>query len=1722
MNARQQPFALKTIFTATLACYAPFAMANPTGGTVASGSASFQQQGNSLVVTNTPGSIINWQAFSIGQGEVTRFVQQNSTSAVLNRVTGQDPSQILGQLQSNGRVFLINPNGIVFGQGAQIDTAGLVAGTLNISDADFKAGHLSFQGGTTGSIQNAANITTPSGGFVYLIAPNIQNSGVIVSPKGEILLAGGSSVELVDGVDTALRVKLTAPAGQVTNVGQLIADQGRIGIFAAAIQQQGLVSANSAQLGANGEVVLKASNSTTLAANSTTQSNGGSVLIDTAAGDTVISGTVDVSNDAGTGGTAVLTGQRVGLFGSADINATGRNGGGTVLVGGDLHGKNPDVHNSQETVVGLGAHIDASATQSGNGGKVIVWSDGLTRTFGQVAVEGGAASGDGGFVEMSGKQSLDWHSAVDTKAPSGKSGTLLLDPTNINVVAGSQIGSVLCGSSPCTLDQLDFFTAPDTNSTSQVTLVGATDIANFAGSVQLQATNSINFQTSVNAYPAAALEADTQTGDIVVSGGVTITAANISFNTGYSGAKTGNIIVGGALVATSGQIDLHSANQLQVSGSLTASNNNIYTTSGGDTVISGSLTACTQAQLQSGGAMTLSGAITSTSDLQFSSAGNLAQTGGSIMAPTVQMDSGASGVGTISQSGGAIIKALTFDLQGNGSGQQVGSAGSPILFSSFTPGIQANVAIGGVPLSDMGNPGALASPGSVSAAYIGYTGTTEAVGVGENGVVGTLVFTSPGTINLNNVLGGNATITSTGGSVNLTGYTTNANNLTVNAAQQVVMGTSASISSTLSLQGGSAIMINSPTTINASVVSMASPAITISSGQNSITANSLAFSTDSLTFSGGPAPTATAAALQLTPYTSGSAVDLSNTIASNISGFSTLNMSGGAVTIDGPVSVAGQIAVAATGGFTAGGALEAGSVAVTSGGNISLSGVAAGSINLNAAGSIQTTGALNAPSLGLTTGSAIGSASTPFTTTATNLSLDSTGGGVYVTMAGGTANLAAAGPIQFTGSGSSTVTANSTGGAVTASTSAGNLTVGGASGTSLNFSTPGVLSFTGLASAGTGAVTAQGASVGGGGALAGSTVTITSGGAVGSAAQVLGVNATGNATISAAGAGNGIYVSDAGSVASVNLTAQNAPVSFTSGGDLTLGAISNGNGAVSLIAGGALNIPAGTGLNASSLTLGTGSGFNLANSLTASGSLTLTTTSTINTAPGAVISAPSLTLTAAQGIGTNGSAAAVNTGNLNASSSGSAGVNINSVGTGLLSATVSAGTGNVSLQTAGDLTGSITGNQLTLNVGGAGGTSAQALGLNGNTVSYTGQGLLNAADAGALTISGSTATGDINLSTGGTLTLAGLHSGGNLTANSTGDIVGSGTGDQAVANLASFSAGGKIGTLNSRFQQLTANAGGDLNLINATPLVVNTVNSGGNVVIDSTGGFVSKGKIVAAGSISLTTHSPMTIGTGGLQAGTGISLKSGTGTGNDDLTINGAVLTAIGDCSVVAGGTVHQNANITDGGTGKIAVSSATGDIIMAPGTSSVTNGGSIGYNALGGMTLSLLDAGTGGVTLAATNGNIVSATPGQVNVHGGSLNVAAGGGISLGANVPAGQLTLSSGTGYALVVGPDGTPYPGSITTGSLSGGGSTGGGGSSGGGGSNTGTPPAGVNQTVDAITTTTTTVANGTAGSTQDTTQQQLNKQSGGSQTGGTGGTTGSDTGNQDDKQKKPKKC
>ena len=419
--------------------------ANPDGGTVVNGSANFSQQGNTLTVTNTPGTIINWQGFSIQSDETTRFIQQSSDSAVLNRVVGQDPSQILGKLQSNGRVFIINPNGISFGANSIVDVSGLAASTLNLSNEDFLSNNLNFIGdGNNGSINNNGAITTSEGGFVYLISSNVENHGIITSPKGDVILAAGHSVQLVNSDDPDIRVTLTAPEGEALNVGEIITRGGKTSIYAGIINQQGTVNADSVVVGENGEIFFKATKRTTLSSSSITTANGndgGSVTIQTTEGLTEVYGDVTAKGTNGKGGNVQILGNHVGIIGEANIDSSGQTGGGTILIGGDNKGNNPNVQNAKATYVGVDTRIHADANEEGDGGTVIVWSDEATRAYGTTTAKGGATSGDGGFVETSGGYLDVAGINLDVSAVNGNGGTWLLDPYDISISIGTTSNS---------------------------------------------------------------------------------------------------------------------------------------------------------------------------------------------------------------------------------------------------------------------------------------------------------------------------------------------------------------------------------------------------------------------------------------------------------------------------------------------------------------------------------------------------------------------------------------------------------------------------------------------------------------------------------------------------------------------------------------------------------------------------------------------------------------------------------------------------------------------------------------------------------------------------------------------------------------------------------------------------------------------------------------------------------------------------------------------------------------------------------------------------------------------------------------------------------------------------------------------------------------------------------------------------------------------------------
>lgn len=438
------------------------AHANPLGAQVVGGSASVQGQGTaSVTVTqSTDKAIINWNTFNIGAGEKTQFIQPSSSSVALNRVTGGlGPSQIYGSLKANGQIFVVNPDGILIGPGAKIDTAGFLATTHDIANADFMAGRYNFSipGVPSASIVNQGTITAQSGGFAALVAPGVRNTGTITARLGKIALASGNGFTLdlygdkliTLGVNDSIAATVKdVSTGQslnslISNEGKLNANGGIIQLTAVAarkivdsvINTKGVIEANT--IGThNGMIVLGAATAKHKPADAPTQT-------------VAVSGTISAAGKrkSQTGGIVQVTGEDI-VLASAAVDASGRAGGGTVLIGGDTGGGNPGpaaagiakaklesspISTASTVSIDAATSIDVSAKVTGDGGKAVVWSDHATVFDGTTKAQGGASSGNGGFVETSSHGNLKFTGNVDVGSPHGKSGTLLLDPQDVTI-----------------------------------------------------------------------------------------------------------------------------------------------------------------------------------------------------------------------------------------------------------------------------------------------------------------------------------------------------------------------------------------------------------------------------------------------------------------------------------------------------------------------------------------------------------------------------------------------------------------------------------------------------------------------------------------------------------------------------------------------------------------------------------------------------------------------------------------------------------------------------------------------------------------------------------------------------------------------------------------------------------------------------------------------------------------------------------------------------------------------------------------------------------------------------------------------------------------------------------------------------------------------------------------------------------------------------------------
>lgn len=442
------------------------ASANPVDGNVVAGEATISAPDPStLTIEQTSDrAIIDWRSFNIDAGETTRFLQPGSDAWTLNRVNNSNaPSVIRGTLEANGNVVIVNPDGIYFGPGSRVDVSRLIATTADIDNKDFMAGVLDFSkpGGWSASIVNEGHISVRDYGLSALVAPAVRNNGLITARLGTVSLGSGNTftidpygdglIKLAVGDEISGEVIDVATGNTITdlikNEGVIRADGGTVAMSAATartavnsvINNSGVVEANSVGM-RGGKIILGAQTSHSKPSSAPEQRVrvSGELRAGSAQANPEL---VEASR-----GRIEITGEVI-LAEEATIDASGLHGGGTVLIGGDYMGGNGDptfvawqdipledheIPTATIVVLDELTTVSADAQESGDGGKVIVWSDQATISGAEISARGGLTGGDGGFIETSGAF-LDVKKAADASAQNGVSGTWLLDPISMSI-----------------------------------------------------------------------------------------------------------------------------------------------------------------------------------------------------------------------------------------------------------------------------------------------------------------------------------------------------------------------------------------------------------------------------------------------------------------------------------------------------------------------------------------------------------------------------------------------------------------------------------------------------------------------------------------------------------------------------------------------------------------------------------------------------------------------------------------------------------------------------------------------------------------------------------------------------------------------------------------------------------------------------------------------------------------------------------------------------------------------------------------------------------------------------------------------------------------------------------------------------------------------------------------------------------------------------------------
>lgn len=695
-----------------------FLGANPQGAQTVSGKVTIQTvDPKNLQIQASDRAIIHWKDFSIAQGESTRFIQPSAHASVLNRVTGNMPSHLNGLLQANGKIYLINPQGILIGKEGRIDTAGFLASTLDLLNEDFLKGRdLLFSGSSKEGIINLGTVEAWDGD-VLLLGHYISDEGTIRAPQGIIGMGAGQSILIKPHAHERLYI-IAQPDPEI--------EKDRLGI-----ETSGALQSIQAELKADGNAYAYAIKQKGRIEAITTEERGGRIWLVADKGQVTASGTL-VAQKGEKGGEVHLLGERIGLLGEGKIDVSGKNGGGTVLLGGDFQGKNPEVPNSQMTLMEKNCYISADAKEAGDGGKVILWSDSVTGFFGNISARGGELQGDGGFVEVSGKGLPYFYEGdTDTRATNGKTGRLLMDPTDIQIIPNppleNNINLPQTGSTFSATPDVPSTTTATLTPTRLVTQLGLTDvivttasqgtidgkIAITAGSdVVWTSNNSLTLISNADMQIEASLDASGGGGSITLIAGTGIGFGNSSGNNVVVTTSSGNIEMtantenigldtqGGSLTITTG------------SGNLSINVLNSYL----DTAVTGTLilgTTSGNLNINTAGNIFLT-AGGGPAQIVTGSGSNVFNIGGDLLVG----QSGSTALAQIGSSGGVAVSNMQFSVGGNVVVQGGSAAGSGAQIG-HTMGTA-----GATTLNIGGNLSVLGGTASNAYAQIGNTGAT--------------------------------------------------------------------------------------------------------------------------------------------------------------------------------------------------------------------------------------------------------------------------------------------------------------------------------------------------------------------------------------------------------------------------------------------------------------------------------------------------------------------------------------------------------------------------------------------------------------------------------------------------------------------------------------------------------------------------------------------------------------------------------------------------------------------------------------------------------------------------------------------------------------------------------------------------------------------------------------------------------------------------------------